>query len=141
MVVHLPNYTEPLIDVDGVDFTLPVEKSVSGAMISFDPIQLLDREKLNRRLASSLLQLVEPDLQYSPQLEGEVSLSFDTLRIPVGEPNEAWLAALEAHGKLVIHQASSLAHTLIRQAVVKLLCDIYGKKPVDLVGAGLDRSR
>ncbi|KAA5539213.1 hypothetical protein FYK55_25165 [Roseiconus nitratireducens] len=84
LVVRLPNRAEPLIDVDGVDFTAHVEDSPSGRVISFDPMELLDRDKIDRNLASTLLQFVDPGLGYSPKVDGEVSLSLDQLRLPIG---------------------------------------------------------
>lgn len=133
LVIRMPGSESPLFDVDGVDMTLHIEDAVDCRFIMIDPVAVLDREQLNRRLAASLLHMIEPELQYSPQLEGQVSLSIDTLRIPVGVPAENWLSMLEIKGSLVIHQASSLANTPLRQAIVKLLSDLYGKSPGDVV--------
>ena len=133
LVVRIPNRAEPLIDVDGVDFTARIEETPNARLISFDPMIVLSQKKLDRQLASTLLHLLDPELQHSPQLDGEISLSVESLRIPIGVPDEKWVRSLELDGTLVIHEATSLAETPIRQAIIKLLADLYEKQPTESV--------
>jgi len=46
-------------------------------LIAIQPPKVLDHKQLNRRLVSSLLYLIEPELKYSHQLTGEVSMWVD----------------------------------------------------------------
>lgn len=138
LVIRLPNYAEPLIDVDGVDLVMRVEDSPAGHVLAVDPVQVLDREKIDRQLASSFLHLIEPDLRYSPELLGEVSLAFDTLRIPLERRDEGWAKQLEIRGKMVIHQIATVAKDPLRQAIVKLLADLYDKEPKEIVRISQD---
>ncbi|MDG2221910.1 MAG: hypothetical protein P8L85_11040 [Rubripirellula sp.] len=129
LVIHLPNRAEPLVDIDGIDLTMHVEEWKGNRVISVNPTQLMRRQKIDRQLATGLLQLVDPELQYFPEIVGEVSLSVDSLRIPVGAQDKQWVNALEAHGKLEIHQATSLVKSPLRMAITKLLADLYSIHP------------
>lgn len=138
LIVRLPNRPMPLIDVDGIDFTAQIEEAEDGRVIAFEPMSVMSRKKLDRQLASALLHLIDPDIQYSPRLDGEVSLSLNSLRIPIGVPEEEWAKSLELDGSLVIHEANSFAETPIRQAMIKLLADLYGKQPTASVRVAHD---
>ena len=138
LVIRLPGRSDPLIDVDGVDLTMRVEDSPTGRVIAVDPVQVLDQEKIDRRLASSLLHLIEPDLWYSPELLGEVSLTLDKLRIPVGLPDKEWAEELEVRGTLAVHQVATVAKDPLRQAIVKILADLYGKEATEIVRVSHD---
>ncbi|KAA5539214.1 hypothetical protein FYK55_25170 [Roseiconus nitratireducens] len=133
LVVRLPDRSEPLVDIDGVDLVLRVDKQEGRPVIAVDPVQLLTREKISRQLGTGLLHLVDPELQYSPDLVGELSLSVDTMRIPVGGPDAQWLADLEVRGQMTIHQLSSLTQSPLRVALAKLLADLYSIRPGESV--------
>lgn len=127
LVIRLPDHPVPLIDVDGVDLVMRVEDSPAGQFLAVDPVRVLDREKIDRQLASNFLHLIEPNLQYSPELVGEISLAFDRLRIPMGHPDKDLANQLEVRGTLAIHQVATVAKDPLRQAVVKLIADLYDK--------------
>ncbi len=138
LVIHLPNRPEALIDMDGIDLIVQVEDSPTGRVLTVDPVEVFKREKLSRRLASSLVHLIEPETRYSPELTGEISLTLDKLRIPLGLSEEEWLSGLVVHGKLAIHQVATVAKDPMRQAIVKLLADLYGKEAAEVVRVAHD---
>ncbi len=133
LVIRLPNRPEPLLDIDGIDLNVSVEEGDNGRVISVDPVEVLDHAQLDRKLASSLMQLVDPEIQFSPQVSGEVSMTVDKLKIPLAANRGALISDLEVHGTLSIHEASSIANTPMRTALVKLLADLYDKPPVDIL--------
>ena len=133
LVIRLPDRREPLLDIDGIDLNVRVEEGDSGRVISVDPVEVLDHAQLDRKLASSLLQLVDPEIQFSPQVSGQVSMTVDKLKIPLAAPRDALISDLEVHGTLSIYEASSIANTPMRKALVKLLADLYDKSPVEIL--------
>ena len=97
---------EPVIDVDGINMTFRVEKAEEGRVLTLDPVVIFDRRKLSPKLASKLLQLFDPTMGDAPEVSGEISLSLDKLRIPIGVPRDEAVKRMEVEGKLVLHQVS-----------------------------------
>ena len=85
LVLRQPDRKEPLIAVDGVNLNMQVENTASGHVLAVEPVEVLKKQKLSLGLAGGLLRLIDPDLQASDrEIAGEMSLTFKTLRIPLG---------------------------------------------------------
>ena len=133
LVVRVPDREQPLIDLDSIDLVMRVEDSPTGRVLTFDPFDVFKRAEISPQLASGLIELIEPGIGYAPNVSGEVSLSIESLRIPLGVPQEELLKGLEVHGTLGIHEVTTEASDPTRKAIVKLVADLYGKEPADVV--------
>jgi hypothetical protein len=65
-------------------------------------------------------------------VQGEISLSLDTFRVPLDDP-ERERERLELAGEFQLHQLSVAVKTPLLKTLVKTLGDMYGRKPSDVV--------
>jgi hypothetical protein len=128
LTVRLAGPGEPAVDVDGINMTFRVEQAGGGRVLTLDPLVIFDRRKLSPRLASNLLHLFDPTLHDTPQLSGEVSLSLDKLRIPIGAPGDRAVRRMELAGRLVLHDVSAEVRNPMQQALVQLLAVMNGRQ-------------
>jgi hypothetical protein len=126
--VSVPELDQPVIDVRDIDLSFRVEATDKGRLLTLDPVVLFDRRKLSPQLGDKLLQLFDPTLDDAPQIAGEVSLSLDKLRIPLGIPRDQLANRVEAEGKLGLHQVSTEVNNPINQALVQVLAYMNGKQ-------------
>lgn len=138
LVVRVPDRAEPLIDLEQIDLVMHVQDAPTGLVLTVEPFDVFKRAKITRQLASGLIEIIEPGISYSPKLTGEISLSIESLRVPLGASKEDLLQGLEIHGKLGIHEVTTEATDPTRQAIVKLLSDLYGKEPSEVVRIAQD---
>ena len=78
--------------------TFRVEKAEEGRLLTLDPIVIFDRRKISPKLANKLLQLIDPSLGETAQISGEVSLSVDQFRIPLGIPRDQLAKHIKIEG-------------------------------------------
>ena len=83
--------------------------------------------------SDELLHLIVPTLSDLSGVQGEISLSFEKLRIPLGVPGSELEKKVELAGKLQLNQISLSTKTPLLQTLVKVLADMHGKKPSDVV--------
>jgi Uncharacterized protein conserved in bacteria len=129
LVLRQPDHQEAIIAVQGVNLNMQVEKTASGYVLAVEPVEILKKEKLSAGLAAGLVRLVVPDLAADRQVAGDLSLSFETLRIPLGVAKEQMARRLVAAGKLRLHQVAFEAINPLMQALIKVLANMYGKPP------------
>ena len=127
LTVRMTGEDEPVIDVDGVNLKLRVEKAEEGRVLALDPVVIFDRRKLSPKLASRLLELFDPSMTDAPQISGEISLSLDKLRIPIDVPKDKAVQGMELEGKLVLHDVSGEVRNPLGQSLVQLVADMNGK--------------
>lgn len=133
LVIRVPGAPKALVDVDGIDLIARVADSAAGRVLIVDPVQVFERAQLSERQADFLVHLIKPEIRYSPNITGEISLSLDAVRIPLTLSSEHWIEDMEMRGQLAIHQVTTLANDPIRQTLIKLLADLYEKKVTDVV--------
>jgi hypothetical protein len=133
LVIPTPDGGQPLLDVEGVDLTARVEPVKDGRVLAVAPAKLLDKQKLSAAFDDRLLHLVVPTLEDLVDVEGQVSLTLDKLRIPLGISIDQSFKRAEMSGTLELHQVSTRAETPLLQAMVHMLAGMYGKKPLDTV--------
>jgi hypothetical protein len=131
--VRLKEQNEPVIDVDGINMTIRVEKAEEGRVLTLDPVAIFDRRVLSPKLANRLLHLFDPTMSGIPQISGAVSLSLEKLRIPIGVPRDRTAQRMELEGKLVLHDVSTEVNNPMRQALVKLVAVMNGKDASSVV--------
>ena len=127
LTVRVTGEAEPVIDIDGISLTFRVEDAGEGRVLTLDPVVLFDRRKLSPKLISMLLQLFDPTMTDTPQISGEISLSLDKVRIPIGVPRDKAVRGMELEGKLVLHDVSGEVKNPLRLALVQLIADMNGK--------------
>ena len=126
LVLRQPDHKEPIIAADGIQMSMRVEDTDSGRVIAVEPFEVFKKRKLNW-VPPGLVRLPEaPDVER--QVDGEISLSFSKLRIPLGAPKKQVGKQLEAEGKFTLHQVSSEVKCPLWQAVIRLVADLNGKK-------------
>jgi hypothetical protein len=138
LTVRLAGLDEPVLDVDGINMTVRVEKADEGRVLTLDPVVIFDHRKLSPKLASNLLHLFDATMSDTPDVNGEFSLSLDKLRIPIGIPREEAIKRVELEGKLVLHQVSKQVKNPMSQTVVQLVADLNGKKASEVVRLAQD---
>jgi HSP20 family molecular chaperone IbpA len=133
LVIRQHDDKEPIIAVHGVNLNMQVENTASGYVLAVEPVEIFKNEKLSAGLAAGLVQLVLPDLASDRQVAGEMSLSFETLRIPLGASVEQMANRLVAAGKIRLRQVALEAKFPMSQALLKVLADMHGKPPSNLI--------
>ena len=129
---------EPVLEVDDINLTVRVEKTEDGRVLTLDPLVVFDHRKLSPKLAKNLLYLFDPTIADAPQVSGEVSLTLDKLRIPLGVSKEEAIKRMEVEGKVTLHRVSSEVRNPLRMALIKLLADMNGKQASDVVRLAQD---
>ncbi len=131
LVLRQQDRKEPIIAADGVHLSMRVENAASGRVLAVEPVEIFKEKKLSLGVAPGLLKLLAPDVQGEHQVDGEISLSFSTLRIPLGVPDDQTVKQLEAEGKLTLHHVSSEVKSPMWQSVIRLVADLNEKKSPD----------
>src|SRR5262249_24071836 len=130
----------PLLDVEGVDLAARVEPVKDGRVLAVGPTKLLDKQALSSAFDDRILHLVVPTLEDMVDVDGQVSLSLDKLRIPLGIPTDQAFQRAEMSGTLQLHQVSTKAQSPLLQAMAQMLAGMYGKKPSDVARVVKDAS-
>src|SRR5262249_28107114 len=129
LTVRLSKKDEPVIDLDGIDLTIRVEKTGEGRLLTLDPVVIFDKRKVSPKLVNKLVHLFEPTLGDSPRVTGEISLALDKLRVPLGIPRDQLARRIEVEGKLRLDQVSTEVNTPLQKALVKLVAEMNDKHP------------
>jgi hypothetical protein len=133
LTVRIPELDIPAIDVDGINMTCRVEKAEQGRVLTLDPVVIFDKRKLSPKLAGKCLHLIDPTLGDIADVNGEISLSLDKLRVPIGIPRDELPTRVEVEGKLSFHDVATEVKNPLRQALIHLLADMNGKHPSDVL--------
>jgi hypothetical protein len=133
LALRQPGRKEPFIATDGINLSTRVESTPAGRVLAVDPVEVFRNTKLNFAVAAGLVRLLAPDVLTDRVVTGEVSLSFDKLRVPLGAPDEQALKRLEAEGVLRLHQFAAEVKSPAWQALVRLLADMNGKSAPDVI--------
>ena len=133
LVINLAGGEKPALTVGNVNLQFSVEATKDGRMLSLAPVTLFDKQKLTPEVSDELLHLVAPTLGDFTGVQGEFSLSLDKFRVPLGVSVSEFAKRIELAGKLQLHQISASVKAPVLEAMVKVLADMYGKKPSEIV--------
>jgi hypothetical protein len=133
LVLRQHDHKEPIIAADGINLTMQVEHTPAGRVLAVEPVEVFKKTKLSLGVASGLLKLLAPGVGTERQVSGEISLSLDKLRMPLGLARDQEFRQLEAEGKLTLHQVASEVKGPLWQALIRLLADMNGKKPSNVI--------
>lgn len=132
-MVNLAGGDKPTLTVGNVNLQFSVEESKNGRMLAPAPVALFEKQKLTPDVGDELLRLVAPTLGDITGVHGEFSLSLDKFRVPLGVSEKEFARRVELAGKLHLHQISASVKEPVLEATVKVLADMYGKKPSEVV--------
>lgn len=68
-----------------------------------------------------------------PDVSGEISLAIDKLTLPLDGPKEELVKNVTMEGRLNLHRISAGVSGPLRHLMVRVLADMHGKKPSDVV--------
>jgi hypothetical protein len=102
-------------------------------MLTLAPVTVFQKQKLTPELGDKLLHLIAPTLANIAGVQGEFSLSFETFGVPLGVPQSEFARKVVLAGKLQLHDVTVGVKTPLLQTLVKVLADMHGKKPSDVV--------
>ncbi len=114
----------PALDMSSLDVAVQIAREGESRVLTVEPTQLLNQLELTVEMCHRGLQLVAPVLADAANVEGQVSLRLDRLRVLLDPPaNEKPQADVEGH--LILHRVSAgVRNPLlgeIAQVVSKLL--------------------
>jgi hypothetical protein len=133
LVLRQPGRDEPIIAVDNIPLNVKIEKSEAGSFLTVEPVEIFKKSKLSVVTANGLVALIAPDVQIERQLSGEISLDFSSIRIPLGVPRDQLAKGVDVEGKLTLHHVTTEVKKPMWQAIIKLLADMNGKPPSNVV--------
>ncbi len=84
VTVHSPMLSQPLIELDGMDLDMGIERNGDGRDMVIAPVKIFDHQELTQELCDQGLQLVTPILADVANIEGAVTLDLKTFRLPIG---------------------------------------------------------
>ena len=73
-------------------------------MLTLAPVKVFDKQKLTPKMGDQLLSLIDPTLTDLTGVQGTISLSLDTFRVPLGVPKDEFVKKVELSGKLHLHE-------------------------------------
>jgi hypothetical protein len=133
LVVRLRDGDKAALTVDNVNLDFAVEESKNGRVLTLAPVTVFENQKLTPEVGDRLLRLIAPTLSDLTGVRGEVSLSLETFRVPLDVPEGELEKKVELAGKVRLREVSVSTKTPLLQTMVKVLADVYGKKPSDVV--------
>lgn len=76
---------EPVVDLQGIDFTVHVEQHPIGTVMRIDPTTILDEEVLTPELCNHGVQLIAPMFAGVLDVQGKISCRIDQFSVPTGD--------------------------------------------------------
>jgi hypothetical protein len=133
LVLKLKGGDKAALRVDHITLNFTVETTRDGRALTLAPVIIFEKQKLTPEVADELIHLIVPTLTDLAGVQGEISLSLEKFRVPLGIPESELEKKVELAGKLQLHQVTVSTKTPLLQTTVKVLADMYGKKPSDVV--------
>jgi hypothetical protein len=133
LAIKLKGGEKAALTVDSINLNFSIEDSKDGRTLTLAPVTLFEKQKLTPEVADQFIHLIVPALNDLTGVEGEISLSLDKLRVPLGIPESELEKKVELSGKLQLIEIKASTKTPLLQTMVKVLADQYKKKPSDVV--------
>jgi hypothetical protein len=133
LILRRHDREEPIIAADGINLNMQVENTATGRVLAVEPVEIFNKRKLSLGVAAGLVKLLAPDVHSDREVAGEISLSFNKLRIPLGVARDQEFKQLEAEGKLTLHQVASEVKSPVWQGLIRLLAEMNGKQPSSVI--------
>jgi hypothetical protein len=133
LVLRRHDRQEPILAADGINLNMEVENTASGHVLAVGPVEVFKKAKLSLGVAAGLVKLLASDVQNDRDIAGEISLSLNKIRLPLGVARGQEFKQLEAEGKLTLHQVASEVKSPLWQGLIRLLADMNGKQPPNVI--------
>jgi hypothetical protein len=133
LVLRQYDRNEPIIAADGINLNMQIEHTASGAVLAIEPVEVFKKKQLSLGVAAGLVKFLAPDVHSDREVTGEISLSFHSLRIPLGLAREQEFKQLEAEGRLTLHQVASEVKSPLWQGLIRILAVINGEPPSNVI--------
>jgi hypothetical protein len=133
LVVNLTGSAKPALRAANVNLSFGVERTKDGPVLVLAPVTVFNKQKLTTEVSDDLIRLIAPTVDDLTGVQGQFSLTLDKFRLPLGVTKDQLLRRAELVGKLQLHNLSVSARTQFLDRTVKVLADMYGKKPTDVV--------
>jgi hypothetical protein len=138
LLVNLGGNRKLPLDVSNVKLNFAVEHAKAGRFLTMVPVNV-KKQQLSREMADELIHLIAPDFDGITEVQGQISLSLDKFRVPLGVPRDKFAEGVELTGKFRLHELSaSLKKNPLLAAMVRLLGGASGKKQTDVVQIARD---
>jgi hypothetical protein len=133
LIVLLTDSDKAALSADNLNLTFTVETVEGERMLKLAPVVVFKKQKLTPAVGDELLHLIAPTLADLAGVQGEFSLSIDTFAVPLGASRADFAKKVALAGKLQLHDITVSVKTPLLQTLVKLVADMHGKKPSDVV--------
>lgn len=106
--VVVPPQEQPVVKLDGLNFSVRIEPQGDGRRLIIDPATVFNHRQLTEEMCDRGLQLFAPVLADAARVEGEVSLQIDSFEMPLDQPSGTPLVEqVEFTGQLRLHQVTT----------------------------------
>jgi hypothetical protein len=130
VVVSKENEKEPVIDLDGIDLTVHLERDDAGSHLKLEPIKIFDDQELDRETCNQGLQLVWPVVAEELNIRGKMSADITNLRVPLSVSRDEFAKYLVIEGNVQIHEVNAQIKDSITQRLAKVFAKMVGIKDV-----------
>lgn len=103
-VLSVPWRPLPIVDLDQINVSAAVTNETDGRFLTVQPVQLLDHEPLSELHTEQNLAMIAPVLSQSTELDGEVSVRLDGLRMQLDDAENSQMLIA---GEAVFHSVES----------------------------------
>jgi hypothetical protein len=134
----LPGHEQPLLDVDTIDLGMEIQYEADLPVLKLAPVKVFDHRRLTEQRGEEWLRLIVPALVDVADVQGEFSLSIDSMRVPLAGSKQQVLHSTELSGQLQLHDVTTKFETPLLSAMVKVLADQYGKTPSETIRVAKD---
>ena len=126
------------MDVDAIDLGMEVQYEADIPVLKLAPMKVFDHRRLTGQRSEEWLRLIVPALADVADVQGEFSLSIDSMRVPLSGSKQQILRSTELSGQLQLHDVTTKVETPLLAAMVKVLADQYGKTPSETIRVAKD---
>src|SRR5262249_49506271 len=106
LIVKLKGGNKAALTADNIDLNFSVEDSKGGRILTLAPVTIFEKQNLTPEVAGQLIHLIVPTLTDLGDVQGEISLSLEKFRAPLGIPESELEKKVELAGKLQLYQIS-----------------------------------
>jgi hypothetical protein len=107
-------------------------------VLKLAPMTVFDHRQLTTQRSEEWLRLIAPALADVADVQGEFSMSIDSMRVPLSGSKQQMLHSTELTGQLQLHNVTTKVETPLLTAMVKVLADQYGKTPSEKIRVAKD---
>lgn len=97
----------PLLEFTDMQLDLRIEQQGEQRMLIVEPATLIDRKALDSEMCRRGLQLIAPGLANATEVDGEITLKLNRLRLPLDVEQGDSLGRVNMAGRLIFHEVNA----------------------------------